>query len=126
MNNTQRAGVAGLMAAVMLTACSKSPESTVEAFHAAVAKGEVSEAKTYLHPNVTKMLGEQKVDAILAAQAEKLQKCGGIESMATEITGEGEIRNGTVTIDFKGDCPTKTEKVELRQLDGKWLIGSGK
>ncbi|MFN8902808.1 MAG: hypothetical protein ACK5VV_12225 [Lysobacteraceae bacterium] len=46
--------------------------------------------------------------------------------MATEITGEGEIRNVTVTLDFMGDCPTKTEKVELRQLDGKWLIGSGK
>lgn len=126
MKTIKRIGLLAAIAAATLTGCESSPESTVESFHDAVAKGEISEAKTYLHPNIKRMLGEQKLDAVLAEQAEQLQKCGGIESMKTEITGEGEIRSGTVTIDLKGDCPTKTENVKLQQFEGKWLIGSGK
>lgn len=112
--------------ATALTACSKGPESTVEAFHEAVSKGALSEAKEYLNPAVAQTLGPQKLDAILAAQAEQVQKCGGVASLKTEITGEGEIRNGTVTIDFKGDCPTKTDNIKLQKIDGKWMIGGGK
>lgn len=126
MKNTKLAGFAGMMAAVLLAGCAKGPESTVEAFHAAMAKGEISEAKTYLHPDVERQLGQQKLEAILTKEAQRLQKCDGIESMKTELSGEGEIRQGTITIDFKGDCPTRTQDVSLKQFEGKWLLGGAK
>ncbi len=112
--------------ALVLSGCARSPESTVEGFYEALAEGQISEARSYLAPQVTELLGEQKTQAVIASEAERIQGCGGIQSIETEISGEGEIRSGTVTIDYKGDCETQTEKLRLTQSEGKWLIGASK
>jgi hypothetical protein len=118
----------GLLAstALLLTACGKSPEATVEAFYLAVGKGEITEAKGYLAPDVARMLPDAKLTAALSAEASRVQDCGGIKSISVDLSGEGEIRSGKAEIEYRGECPRKTEKVKLIKVEGKWRIGVGK
>lgn len=118
--------VAMSAAAALLVACAQSPESTVEKFYRAVEKGEITEASGYMSSQVTGMLGKEKLAAVLTEQSQKIAKCGGVDSLKVALTGEGEIRAGTASITFKGDCPPRTEKVELIKQDGNWKIGAGK
>lgn len=113
-------------ASLLLVACSKSPEATVEAFYLALSKGEITEAKRYLSPRVTEMLPDAKLTAALSAEASRVQGCGGIKAIEVTLTGEGEVRSGTATIDYQGECPRKTEKVKLLKVEGKWRLDAGK
>ncbi len=112
--------------ALVLTACSKSPESTVESFYEAVADGEITEARSYLSDQILGMMGEKKITAGLTEQYEKMQACEGIKNIEVEMKGEGELRSGTVTITFKGDCQPKVEKTKLIEEDGVWKITASK
>jgi len=47
--------------ALLLSACSKSPESTVESFYDAVADGEITEARSYLSDQILGMMGEKRL-----------------------------------------------------------------
>lgn len=120
------ASLALVSASLLLVACSKSPEATVEAFYLAVGKGEITEAKRYLSPQVTEMLPDAKLTAALSAEASRVQGCGGIKAIEVALSGEGEIRSGTATIDYRGECPRKTEKVKLVKVEGQWRLGAGK
>ena len=110
----------------ILSACSNSPQSTIESFYQAIDKGEISEAKTYLSSQILGMMGDKKATAALTELYEKIQKCGGIADLTTDISGEGEVRSGTTTITYKGDCPAKTEKTQMINEDGAWKITASK
>jgi hypothetical protein len=116
----------GVFFIAILSACSSSPESTIEKFYQAVEKGEISEAKQYVSRQLLSMLGGSKIDIALTEYFEKIQSCGGIANLETKLTGEGELRTGTVHITFKGDCPVKTEKTKLIKEDGVWKITASK
>ena len=115
-----------IAAALLVTGCAKSPESTVESFYKAVEKGEIAEAQTYVSSQVIGMLGPQKMAAALAEQSEQMRKCGGIKSIDVKLVGQGEVRSGTSTVTYAGQCPAKTENSKLVKEDGKWKIGANK
>lgn len=111
---------------LVLSACSKSPESTVENFYMALESGEISEAKSYLSSQIVGMMGDQKMTGALSKQSEKLLRCDGIANIEIDIKGEGELRSGSVTLTFNGNCPVKVEKVKLIEEDGDWKITASK
>lgn len=119
-------GYAVVAAAVLLTGCSRSPESTVKKFYRAVGEGEITEAQSYMSAEVVGMMGPSKMSAGLAQEAERIQECGGIDSVDVELEGEGEIRNGTATITYEGDCEARSETIKLRKEDGEWKLGMTK
>ena len=119
--------IAALAAPLLLVAgCAKSPESTVESFYTAVGKGQITEAQSYLSQQIVALLGPQKISAALAKESARVGECGGIKSVEVKLSGEGEVRQGSATVSYKGQCPAKTEAVKLIQEDGKWKIGAAK
>lgn len=115
-----------LACALTLAACATSPESTVRNFYYAVEAGEVTEAQSYVSAQLVGMVGEQKMSAGLAQQAERIRACGGIESVDVELEGEGEIRTGTAIITYEGECPPENETIKLVKEDGEWKLGATK
>jgi hypothetical protein len=118
-----------LVAALTLSAlagCAKSPESTVESFYKAVAKGEITEAQTYLSSQILGMMGQAKITAALSSETMRIGKCGGIKDLQVKLEGQGEVRSGTTTVTYGGSCAVKTEKTKLVKEDGKWKLGAGK
>ncbi len=112
--------------AVLLAGCSASPESTVKSFYGAVAKGEITEARTYLSTQIVAMLGEARIKEELAGRTESIGKCGGIKDIDVKLEGQGEVRSGQTTVTYIGSCQPKTEKTRLIKEDGKWRIGGAK
>lgn len=112
--------------AVGLAGCSPSPESTVEKFYKALSKGELTEAVGYVSAQVVSMVGQQKLTMGLSKASEQMQACGGLKSVKTDLTGQGEIRTGMALIEFKGDCKPSSEKVKLLKEDGQWKLGADK
>ncbi len=112
--------------ATCLTGCGKSPESSVESFYKAVSKGEITEAQGYVSAHLIGMLGPQKFSAALAGESEHIRACGGIKNIAVKLQGEGEIRSGTTTVTYGGNCSPKTEAIKLIKEDGKWKITASK
>ena len=121
-----RAVIMTVCVALLLSACSKSPESTVESFYNAVANGEITEARSYLSDQILCMMGEKKITAGLTEQYEKMQACEGIKEIKVEMKGDGELRSGSATITFNGDCPQNVEKTKLIEEDGVWKITAAK
>lgn len=112
-----------LSAAFVLFGCSASPESTIELFHNAISKGDISGAKSYMSNQVIQMIGDGAVSSALAEGTEEIKKCGGLESVKSDLTGEGEARSGSVTLYYKGsECKPAIHKVRLIKEDGRWKI----
>lgn len=109
-----------------LAGCGQSPESTVEKFYTSVEKGEISEAKTVLSPQLSAFLGDQKLSAALAGETERISKCGGIKSIHAALDTKGEVAIGTTTVEYKGTCPARTEKTKLVKENGIWKITANK
>lgn len=114
------------VAAVTLTACAKGPESTVENFYAAVGKGEITEAQGYFSEKIRGLLPPEKIAAGLTEEHKRVVACGGIKSVKVKLEGEGEVRFGTATVSYRGECPEKTEKVNLVQEQGQWKLSPSK
>lgn len=114
------------MLAVLLSGCSRSPESTVERFYRAVGKGEITEAQAYVSSEVVGILGEDKLRATLAEESQRVSSCGGIRSVNVQLNGQGEIRTGSAFIMYNGQCQPKSETAKLVKEDGKWKIGVSK
>lgn len=119
---------AALAASLLLAGCGKSPESTIESFYKAIAKGEVSEAKGYLSSKLTAQLGDAKLSAALTSEAQRLSACGGVKSVEAKLQGEGEVRTGTVAISFVNDatCKQQNQRTSLVKENGSWKISPGK
>jgi PBP1b-binding outer membrane lipoprotein LpoB len=120
-----KAWIAAILGAVFLVGCGKSPESTVESFYKAVAKGEITEAQGYVSAQLVGMMGQGKISAALSQQTESIRKCGGIKSVDVKLQGEGDVRSGSATVNY-ANCKANTEKVELIKEDGKWKITASK
>lgn len=115
-----------IFGAVFLVGCGKSPESTVESFYKAVAKGEITEAQGYVSAQLVGLMGQGKMSAALSSEAERVRACGGLKSVVVRLEGEGELRSGTATVTYSGNCLPKTEKTKLIKEDGKWKITASK
>lgn len=112
--------------AVVLAGCAKGPESVVENFYAAVGKGEITEAQGYLSEKIRGFLPPEKLAAGLTEEHKRVVSCGGIKSVKVTLEGEGEVRFGTATVSYRGECPEKTEKVNLVQEQGQWKLAPNK
>ncbi|MBX9899949.1 MAG: hypothetical protein K2Y28_04110 [Burkholderiaceae bacterium] len=117
---------AALIGFASLVGCAKSPESVVESFYRALGAGEITEAKSYLSAEIFSLLGEKKLTAALASETEKIKACGGVASVVTKLQGEGEVRFGTTSVTFGGNCQPRNERTKLIQQDGKWKISANK
>lgn len=111
---------------LLLSGCAKGPESTVENFYAAVGKGEISEAQGYLSSQVRGLLPAEKLAASLKEEHKRVVACGGIKAVKVKLEGEGEVRFGTATVSYRGECPEKTEEVNLVQEQGQWKLAPNK
>lgn len=109
-----------------LSACSQTPESTIENFYSAIESGEITEAKGYLSSQILGLAGEKKMVAALTQQHEKILACDGIKSIEIDMKGEGELRSGKTTITFNGTCRPKVEKTKMIEEDGVWKITASK
>jgi len=92
-----------------------------------MGKGEVTEAKTYLASEMINTMGDAKLTRAISSEATRISTCGGIKDVASNLTGEGEIRSGTATVSYiKDACKTKTFKTKLVKEDGTWKISISK
>jgi len=115
-----------LLCFVGFTSCQKSPEDIVTKFYRSVEAGEISKAKECLSKQIVAQFGN-KLTIGLTKESEKIAKCGGIKDIKVELEGKGEIRSGSVTIIYSGDCPeNKNDKISLIQEDGEWKISMSK
>jgi len=110
---------------VGLSGCARGPESTVENFYAAVGKGEIAEAQEFLSTQIQGLLPPEKLAAALTEEHKRVVRCGGIKSVKVKLEGEGEVRFGTATVSYQGDCRDKNEDVSLALEDGKWKLQMG-
>lgn len=118
-------------ATLIVVGCgAKAPESSVEHFYRSVEKGEITEAKGCLSKQILGMLGDGKVSAALASEADKIKTCGGIDAVKVNLTGEGETRSGTTTVTYKKSdlpkCKTLNRKTVLIKEDGAWKLSASK
>lgn len=110
----------------LLAACSSGPEAAVKGFYKALDAGKTTDAKGYLSAQITEMLGDGKLDMALAEGAKNIADCGGLDKVEVSLNGDGEVRRGTATVSFDGECPQKNDEVMLVQENGDWKIGIGK
>jgi hypothetical protein len=118
--------VVSLATLAALSGCGNSPESTVKDFYINIEKGEISEAKKALSPQLSAFLGDRKLSASLAGETERIGKCGGIKSIRSEFDTKGEVAVGTTTVEYKGECTAKSEKTKLVKENGSWKITANK
>lgn len=118
--------VVGLAILAALSGCGSSPESTVKDFYTSLEKGEVSEAKKALSPQLSAFLGDRKLSASLAGETERIGKCGGIKSIRSEFDTKGEVAVGMTSVEYKGECAARAEKTKLVKENGSWKITANK
>lgn len=109
-----------------LSGCGNSAESTVKDFYTNVEKGEISDAKKALSPQLSAFLGDSKLSASLVSETERISKCGGIKSIRSEFETKGEVAVGMTTVEYKGDCKAKAEQTKLVKENGSWKITANK
>jgi hypothetical protein len=112
--------------ALLLSGCARGPETVVETFHEAVASGNYDRAIDQLSPGLVEMFGRDKLKKVLAQQTDTIASCGGIANIDSQIDGETDVRRGTVTVTYKGQCEPRVEKVKLLKVSGEWRIGADK
>jgi hypothetical protein len=110
-----------LAAALLLSACSSSPETVAAKFGDAGAKGHVAEAMELLDPQVRQTFGAKLPLAIEQAQR-KANARGGVKSVeAVKVSEEGDYATVTVTT-YYNDGTSGNGTTRLRRVDGKWYI----
>lgn len=113
--------------AQFLLSCQSPPEDIVTKFYRSLESGEISVAKECLSQQIISQLGDNKMTTALTQESKKIGACGGIKDIKTSLEGQGEIRTGTVTIIYLGECPENSnDKVSLIQEDGEWKITMSK
>jgi hypothetical protein len=111
----------------ILISCQKPPEHVVEKFYRSLEAGEISVAKGCLSKQIVSQLGGTKLTAALTEESEKITSCEGIDEIKISLTGSGEIRTGSVTVKYVGQCPhDNNEKISLIREDGEWKINMSK
>jgi len=110
-----------LAAALLLSACSKGPESVATKFTTAGSKGHVAEATELLDPQMKATFGAKLPMAIAAAER-KANARGGLKSVESEkLSQDGDYATVSV-ISYYNDGSSTRENARLRRVDGKWYI----
>ena len=111
------------MAATLFGCSASKPEAAVADFFTSVATGEHDKALRMLDPRMMSMLPESKIRAGFASMRADAEKCGGFKAIEPQLTGDGNTRRGTVVLTYSSsNCKPATRKVELSNIDGKWLL----
>jgi Spy/CpxP family protein refolding chaperone len=115
-----------------LAACSKSatPEGAAGAFLKSYQKGDYAALVDQMHfsKEITKEQKDQFVQLLQEKSAPEIEKKGGIaayEVGEVVVAENGESAKVNYTLTY-GDGTSKQDKVNLVQVDGKWMIDGGK
>lgn len=117
--------VALLVIGILLTGCSSGPSRTVERFFRATEDGKQSEAVDLLSSQVIATFGRDKLIAGLADRTREIESLGGIDSIATDETINGDSASVNVTVTY-GDGSVESDRVDLIKEDGDWKITATK
>jgi hypothetical protein len=115
-----------LIATILLAGCAKRPANVVEDFYRAVESGRQDEALSMVSPEVTGMMGEQKMRGVLSKKSQEWAQCGGIKDITTELSGDKTIQRGTVTVVYSGLCEPDIDRIKLVKVNDEWKIGADK
>jgi len=105
-----------------LAGCSHPGVQVTERFYRALERGDTDDAANYVSREITDLTGRGKLALGLREAAKQIQKCGGLKSVKTVISGNGKRQSGETVLEFKGDCPNQVAQTELVKEDGKWKV----
>jgi len=114
------------LAIVLLAGCASRPADVVEDFYRAVENGRQDEAISMVSPEVTGMLGNEKMRGVLSKKAQEYAQCGGIKEVVADLSGDKIVQRGTVTIAFGGTCEPTIDNIKLVKINDEWKIGADK
>jgi hypothetical protein len=114
-----------VIAAALASSCGGSgPADVAERFGRLVEQGEVQEASQLVSGEIVGILGQEKLEAVLAGGTREIAERDGIESF--EVLSEdvsGSIASLTVRTTY-GDGSATEETMELTRLDGEWKLSN--
>lgn len=119
------------LVALAFVSCSKnSPEGVVEEYYSRIQKGQYEEAIDLLYfKNDLSDKDKERIATMIREKGSKENdKKGGISSVVIDNVDLAEDGNSAVvnyTIKY-GDGSAKSEKNKVVNVDGKWLLDSGK
>lgn len=119
------------LVALAFVSCSKnSPEGVVEEYYSRIQKGQYEEAIDLLYfKNDLSDKDKERIATMIREKGSKENdKKGGISSVVIDNVDLAEDGNSAIvnyTIKY-GDGSAKSEKNKVVNVDGKWLLDSGK
>ncbi len=111
-----------LIALGLLSGCANNgPAKTVETFFRSIEKGDLDIAVDQLSIQITGTFGRDKLKVSLSEFSQDINAVGGIESIETDETINGNVAvvNYSITI---GDGSTENGTMDLIKEDGDWKI----
>lgn len=110
-------------AALLMAACSPSPESVVRDLYRHIDNGDADKVAELIDPEVRILLGG-KLDAGIAYAINVYDNCGGMDSLDLKLIMDGDSRKGyEANIKFRdSECENKKETVLVVKIDGKWYV----
>lgn len=114
-----------MVMAFLLVACGASPQATVKEFYQSVEKGEISKANSLLSLRLHQMLGDAKLNTVLAKEHEKIKQRGGVKNIEIEGEPGKEVASFNVKVTY-GNGLINSEKTNLVLEDGRWKITATK
>ena len=124
MKNLFFFSVSVVLISLFIVACGGSPstpEDTAKKFLSLVEQGDNS-ALDLMAPELTQMLGKEKLETAIDEQSKEIQEKGGIKSIEFD---DKDIKENEATMNVTtlfGNGTSETEKMKMVNKDGKWLI----
>ena len=119
------------LVALVFTACASStPEAATKKYLQCMQKGEYAAMldQMYFKNGITDEQKAELLGMIEEKAKAEVEKKGGIASFEIgeiEMAEDGKTANVSYTLKY-GDGSTKEDNEDLIQVDGKWMINSGK
>lgn len=122
----RKTGALILGAGVLLSACGKSPSSTVQDFYYALEKNDIDAALGYVEPSVRVLWGSKLV-SLLRNGVSHIENCGGIRGIDTkELSNKNNSARIFVSISYKNKenpgCQERQRNFQLVKSGGDWKI----
>lgn len=110
-------------AALLMAACSPSPESVVRDFYRHVDNGDSEKAIKLVDPEVRMLLGG-KLDAVIVNAINFYDKCGGMDSLDLKLVMDEKDRKGyEASVKFRNsNCKNSKDRMSAVKVDGKWYV----
>lgn len=124
MKNLFFFSISAILFSLFIVACGSSPstpEDTAKKFLSLVEQGDNS-ALDLMAPELTQMLGKEKLEKAIDEKSKEIKEKGGIKSIdfADKNIKDNEATM-KVTTNF-GNGKSETENMKMINKDGKWLI----